>query len=458
MPQAYVPIQTVKLTSNASSIEFTNIPQNYTDLMLYVSSRSSRNAGVGTSIYLKFNSSASGYTYRYLYGQTTSAYSENQATTNNLTTRGFAGFTSNTNNTESTFGNTKIYIPNYAGSTNKTYSSDFVQENNSSTDNLLGMVAGLWSNTAAITSIEVTVYQAADFNILANSTVTLYGVGGARASGGTITADDTYTYHTFTSSGTFLPLERIKGAEVLVIAGGGSGGGAKGGGGGAGELRNIPGQQLTAGTSYTVTVGAGAAASTNTTQGNDGSNSSFFSISATGGGGGGEGATGSGATSDGRSGGSGGGGSGVGFVADPGLGNAGGYNPVEGYNGGDGPSSTNRGAGGGGAGGVGADGGDGFGGVGSSQFTAWGYATSTGQLFSSTYYFAGGGGGGDSQGTGGGTGGLGGGGKGGDRNTNNAVAGTANTGGGGGGGADGSTTSYVGGAGGSGLVIVRYPN
>jgi hypothetical protein len=65
----------------------------------------------------------------------------------------------------------------------------------------------------------------------------------AKASGGTITTDGTYWYHTFTTSGTFVPYENLT-ADCLVIAGGGAGAATDGndtqggGGGGAGGLRS----------------------------------------------------------------------------------------------------------------------------------------------------------------------------------------------------------------------------
>ncbi len=173
----YIKIASVTVGSGgAANITFSSIPATYDDLTVAISSRSTRNTGIGTSIYVKFNSVGSGYTYKYIYGQGTSAFSETQASGSNLTTRGWVGFTSNTNNTASTFGSANLYIPNYAGSTNKSYSSDFAQENNSATDFLLGFNAGLWSNTAAITSLEITLYQGADFNLVEHSTATLYGI------------------------------------------------------------------------------------------------------------------------------------------------------------------------------------------------------------------------------------------------------------------------------------------
>jgi hypothetical protein len=45
-----------------------------------------------------------------------------------------------------------MYIPNYAGSSNKSVSIDAVTENNATAAEA-NLVAGLWSSTAAITSI-----------------------------------------------------------------------------------------------------------------------------------------------------------------------------------------------------------------------------------------------------------------------------------------------------------------
>jgi hypothetical protein len=66
-----------------------------------------------------------------------------------------------------------IYLPNYAGSNNKSLSLDSAFENNSSTA-YLNMVAGLWSSSAAITSLKV--YPASASNFAQYSTAYLYGV------------------------------------------------------------------------------------------------------------------------------------------------------------------------------------------------------------------------------------------------------------------------------------------
>jgi hypothetical protein len=67
---------------------------------------------------------------------------------------------------------------------------------------------------------------------------------------------------TFTSSTTWICPPGVTSVEALVVAGGGPGGGDQGGGGGAGGLSYISSFAVTAGTSYTVTVGAGGTGTT----------------------------------------------------------------------------------------------------------------------------------------------------------------------------------------------------
>ena len=132
---------------------------------------------------------------------------------------------------------------------------------------------------------------------------------------------------TFTSSTTWICPAGVTEVEYLVVAGGGGGGGGTGGagenggaGGGAGGFRTGTGFSVTAGTSYTVTIGAGGARFTN------GGDSVFSTITSTGGGKGGQGSTAAG--SDGSGGGGGGAGGSVGSgntpSVSPSQGNAGG--------------------------------------------------------------------------------------------------------------------------------------
>jgi hypothetical protein len=436
MPNTLIPIQTYTLTGTTASVTFSNIPQNYTDLKVVVNARTDR-ASVNDIMLLSFNGSTASFSARYLEGNGSSAgaYSD-QA-------RGF-GNAAGANATSNTFGNTELYIPNYAGSTNKSWSGDGVNET-SATAAFSSLFAGLWSSTAAITSIALTGNSS---NFVSGSTFTLYGVSnGVKAVGGTLTVAGGYAYHTFTSTGSFMPNQKIKNAEVLAVAGGGGGAGTVGGGGGAGGVLYRSSQTLNAGNSYTALVGSGGSGGATQAKGTSGSNSVFSSSVATGGGGGGRG---SGADANGLAGGSGGGAYSTGSV---GAGTSG-----QGNNGGTGVSMENSG-GGGGAGAAGANATatvPGIGGIGTSLYTTWHSITSTGVLSGGVYYIAGGGGGGGFS-YNGGIGGAGGGGTGGSSGGAAGTAATANTGGGGGGATYNNSTQYVGGAGGSGLIIVRYP-
>ena len=433
MAQSYQLISAQTLTANTASVTFSNIPQNYTDLLLKISVRTT-NTQFGETVRIKPNNSASNGFARVIRGfsgTSTSAYTySNVLAMNNSLGDGA---------TASTFASIDVYIPNYTSSNYKSFSGDAVSENNAS-DGRVELNASLWSDSAAITSLVLDNDAGSPFSFTANSTFTLYGIGGSRASGGTITADGNYTYHTFTSTGTFTALERIRGAEALVIAGGG--GGSHAGGGGAGGLRVVPGLLLPAGNTYTVTVGSGGAgAGTTPTKGSD---SVFSTITSEGGGVGKY-------LSGGTDGGNGGSGGGAGSDSGASARTGGVATSGQGNNGGNYTPTGNAGGGGGGAGAVGTANSSstgGSGGVGSASYSAWGYATSTGQNVGNTYYYAGGGGAGGS--TAGGSAGSGGGGAG---STGTGTAGTANTGGGGGGG-----WGTLGATGGSGVVIIRYPN
>jgi hypothetical protein len=164
MATTFTKIASVSVGSGgASSIDFTSIPSTYTDLCLKVSLRT---ATVGAeAVIIEFNGSTTGFTARRLYGQGAAVL------TDSLTNIRFAIDT--TSDTANTFANGEFYVPNYAGSNNKSVSVDGVNENNA-TSAIASLVAGLWSNTAAITSIKLTGNGAGSF--VQYSTATLYGI------------------------------------------------------------------------------------------------------------------------------------------------------------------------------------------------------------------------------------------------------------------------------------------
>ena len=152
----------------ASNIDFTSIPATYTDLCLKFSLRSTDNTATDANLY--FNNSTSSYSERMIYTDNgTSAASA--ATSSGLFN--WPGTQNSPTTTASTFSNCEVYIPNYAGSTNKSVSSDAIRENNATGNIQMRLVAGLWSNSAAITSVKLV----PDYGVFAQySTATLYGI------------------------------------------------------------------------------------------------------------------------------------------------------------------------------------------------------------------------------------------------------------------------------------------
>lgn len=167
MPTTHTLIETITASAgSASSIAFTSIPQTYTDLKLVLSGRSTiaENAVSGA-----FNGSTANFSNLILFGNGSSAASNRPGggTGNNTVM-----YQNLSTETASVFSNCELYIPNYAGSTNKSFFSNSVQENNGTTSYQL-FLAGLWSQTAAITSITLTI---AAGNFAQYSSASLYGI------------------------------------------------------------------------------------------------------------------------------------------------------------------------------------------------------------------------------------------------------------------------------------------
>ena len=432
-------LQNIRLTSSQAALTISSIPNTYDDLYLLVSVRSTN---ADDNLYFRFNNTTANTSWRNLLGFGTGVLSQSG-------TGWLAGGGIRSGIGTSDYANIGIYIPNYAGSTPKTAMVDSTSGENGS-NGYQFLTANLWNDTAAINRID---FYMQGGNLENGSKVSVYGIKRgadgrtqAVATGGTITTSGGYTYHTFTSSSTFVANRNMM-VEALVVGGGGSGGPANAGGGGAGgylaqTIAVSPG-------SYAVTIGAGGAQVSSTP--NSGSPTTFLSALALGGGRGGDGSN----SNPAAVGGSGGGAGGQSSFSTPGAagtagqGNAGGASSSYvggGYNGAGGGGGGASAAGGnaGGNGGV-----AGAGGAGS-------------QWLNGSYYAGGGGGGANNiNSITAGSGGIGGGGNGGPGTGGvgavNGAPGTANTGGGGGGGGGQSgVANGSGGNGGSGVVIIRY--
>ena len=164
-------IETKTLGSAAASIEFTSIPQDSTDLLLKISGRTS---GGAAAMLISFNGSTASFAARILLATGASITSYGNA--REIGTLDGGGITANT------FINAETYIFNYTGATNKSYSSNSVTEQNATTA-YLQIVGGLWSNTAAITSLAVS----GSSNLETGSTISLYKITKGSSGGVTVT-------------------------------------------------------------------------------------------------------------------------------------------------------------------------------------------------------------------------------------------------------------------------------
>jgi hypothetical protein len=158
MANTYIQIGTTVTVGSggAGYVEFTSIPATYTDLVLVYSLRGNGVEGM----YVQFNGSTSNFAGIYLYGDGANAQSGNLARYLGSIGAGTSAFT-----------NGSIYITNYANGNNKCFSVEETYDQNSATG-FTNLVSGLWSQTAAITSIRI---EAAS-NLNQYSSASLYGV------------------------------------------------------------------------------------------------------------------------------------------------------------------------------------------------------------------------------------------------------------------------------------------
>ena len=163
-------IETKTLGSTTASLVFSSIPQTFTDLLVVISARSTRTGNAGDDLTVVVNSITSGYSGRGLdgTGSGVSSFTDDAAGTKfrYLCIINAAGATADT------FSSNTIYIPNYAGSTNKSFSFDNVTENNA-TFSYQRICAGLLANTAAITQLT---FDPDNGDLVAGSTISLYGI------------------------------------------------------------------------------------------------------------------------------------------------------------------------------------------------------------------------------------------------------------------------------------------
>jgi len=157
------------LGSTSNTIDFQSIPAFYDDLLLVMSARADYNDGLHYAVItFKYNNSGgSAYSNRRLVGTNSAdSYSNTGEASHSTAVAGSSA-------TSDTFSSIEIYVPNYAGSTNKSSSLTGVIATNSAANMLIGAVALLWADTSAINRITFT---ASTGNFVAGTSAYLYGI------------------------------------------------------------------------------------------------------------------------------------------------------------------------------------------------------------------------------------------------------------------------------------------
>lgn len=157
----YESISSVTLTSNASTVTFSSIPQTYTDLFLVINGRTDTDENVS----LRINGdTGNNYSETTLYGTGSTSVSTR---TTNANTIGIGGISSGTDEQ----GTNIVHFFNY---TNTTTNKLIISRANNST--YVQIRVGMRRNTEVISSFSLT---AATSTFLTGATFSLYGIKAA---------------------------------------------------------------------------------------------------------------------------------------------------------------------------------------------------------------------------------------------------------------------------------------
>jgi len=157
-------------TGSSATITFSSIPATYTDLVILTSLRTNRASATRDVAKIQFNSNTgANYKEVELYGTGTAI----STATASSQTSARCGYPTASTATASTFSSDSIYIPSYLSSTNKPFTVVSAAETNAVAADIVE-IAGLWSQTAAITSIKI--FPAFGTSFDQYSTAYLYGI------------------------------------------------------------------------------------------------------------------------------------------------------------------------------------------------------------------------------------------------------------------------------------------
>jgi hypothetical protein len=170
MANTFTKIAAVEVGSGGqSTISFTSIPQTYKDLRILISARSSGGSSVYNNMFMKFNTSTTGYADKLLFGSGTSVSASSVSTSS-----AFIGDCDGPNATTDYFGSTVVDVFNYSSTAvNKTWLYKNMCNNNAS-QYYIELGGGYWTTQGtAITSIEISPTPGP---FIQYTSATLYGI------------------------------------------------------------------------------------------------------------------------------------------------------------------------------------------------------------------------------------------------------------------------------------------
>jgi len=168
---AYDSIATVTASGSSATLEFTSIPSTYTHLQIRMLTRSTRSA-TSSNIFIGFNSDTTTANY---YGHMIQGDGASATAAARIgTSTSFMSATSAASNTSGIFSGVVIDVLDYAN-TSKYKTSRGLSGYDANGSGLIYLASGLWMNTNAVTSIQLTDPLG---NFASGSVATLYGIKG----------------------------------------------------------------------------------------------------------------------------------------------------------------------------------------------------------------------------------------------------------------------------------------
>lgn len=167
MAGTYEPLGTTTLSSDTSTITFTSISGNYTDLILVIQGRTDATT-TNRDVYLQYNSdTGTNYSSCRMYADGSGSSKSSDVLTNWSSI--WNGYWYGTGSDDRSTSITQIM--NYSNTT--TYKTSISRQYNVGHNSIWHSV-GAWRNTSAITRIDLSLSSASNFK--SGSTFTLYGI------------------------------------------------------------------------------------------------------------------------------------------------------------------------------------------------------------------------------------------------------------------------------------------